>query len=123
MAYILPNWKELKREKWQKNKISPTKIATVHRKLLAILFDIEEISVARQFASMKLSLKNPYHVREYIERKMEYNKWELGSRWKTTHNIKKEEHERMMQRAETKDRKKRVIRKLRKDNREEYTVA
>lgn len=73
MAYILPNGKELKRGKGIKNKISPAKVATVHKRLLAILFDIEETTVARQFVKMKLSLRNPYAVREYIERKIEFN--------------------------------------------------
>ena len=56
-----------------KNKISPTKVGTVHKRLLAILFDINEVSVARQFAARKLSLKNPYAVKKYIEDKIEYN--------------------------------------------------
>lgn len=48
-------------------------MATVHKRLLAILFDINEISVARQFADKKLSLINPYAVKKYIEDKLEYN--------------------------------------------------
>jgi hypothetical protein len=73
MAYTLPNGKLLSRPKGVKNKISPTKVATIHKRLLAILFDIEETTVARQFVKMKLSLRNPYAVREYIERKIEFN--------------------------------------------------
>jgi len=84
MVIILPNGKELRRPKWVKNKISPTKVATVHKKLLAILFDIEEKTVARQFAAKKLSLKNPYAVKTYIEEKVEYNKG-FGSRRKKDH--------------------------------------
>lgn len=84
MAYILPNGKELKRGKWIKNKISPAKVATVHKRLLSILFDINEISVARQFADKKLSLRNPYAVKKYIEDKLEYNGW-LGSKRKKDH--------------------------------------
>lgn len=84
MPYILPNGKELKRGKWVKNKISPTKVGTVHKRLLAILFDINEVSVARQFAARKLSLKNPYAVKKYIEDKIEYNGW-LGSKRKKDH--------------------------------------
>lgn len=74
MVYTLPNGKILGRPKGVKNKISPTKVATVHKRLLAILFDIEEVTVARQFAKMKLSLKNPYAVREYIDQKLEFNR-------------------------------------------------
>lgn len=73
MVYILPNGKELKRGKGIKNKMSPAKTATVHRRLLAILFDISEISVSRQFAAKRLSLRNPYAVKKYIEDKLEYN--------------------------------------------------
>lgn len=73
MVIVLANGKELRRPKGVKNKISPTKVATVHKKLLAILFDIEEKTVARQFAAKKLSLKNPYAVKTYIEEKIEYN--------------------------------------------------
>lgn len=73
MVYILPNGKELKRGKGIKNKISPAKVAAVHRRLLSILFDITELSVGRQFSQKKLSLRNPYAVKKYIEEKLEYN--------------------------------------------------
>ena len=56
-----------------RNKISPSKVASVHRRLLAILFDISELSVGRQFSQKKLSLRNPYAVKKYIEEKIEYN--------------------------------------------------
>ena len=84
MTLILPNGKELRRPKGVKNKISPTKVATVHKKLLAILFDIDEKTVARQFAFKKLSLKNPYAIKTYIEEKLEYNGG-FGSRRKKDH--------------------------------------
>lgn len=97
MPYILPNGKELKRGKWVKNKISPTKVGTVHKRLLSILFDISETTVSRQFSKMRLSLKNPYAVREYIEWKLEYNGWELWSSWKTIHEeYDKKVHERKL---------------------------
>lgn len=82
MVYTLPNGRELKRPRGVKNKISPTKIATVHKKLLSVLFDIEEKTVARQFAAKKLSLRNPYAVKIYIEEKMEYNGWFWSKRKK-----------------------------------------
>lgn len=85
MVIVLPNGKELRRPKGVKNKISPTKVATVHKKLLAILFDIEEKTVARQFAAKKLSLKNPYAVKTYIEEKVEYNGG-FGSKRKKDHS-------------------------------------
>lgn len=70
MAYTLPNGKLLSRPKGVKNKISPAKVAKIHKRLLAILFDVKELTIARQFAAMKLSLRNPSAVREYIDRKI-----------------------------------------------------
>jgi len=74
MAYTLPNGKLLSRPKGVKNKISPAKVATIHKRMLAILFDISERTVARQFAAMRFSLRNPYHIKEYITRKLNWNR-------------------------------------------------
>lgn len=124
MAFILPNGKELKRSKGIKNKISPAKVATIHKKLLSILFDVSETTVSRQCSALKLSLRNPYAVREYIEWKMEYNEWELGSKWKTTHantlTKPKEQHERKLHRITARDRKKWI---KPKDSRNQYLTS
>jgi len=84
MAYILPNWKTLARPKWVKNKISQTKVARVHKRLLAILFDIDEITVSRQFSQKKLNLWNPYAVKKYIEERLERDWW-LENKRKESH--------------------------------------
>jgi len=64
--YILQNGKELKRPKWVKNKISQTKVAAIHRRMLAILFDLTERTISKQFTQQKLALRNPYAVKKYI---------------------------------------------------------
>lgn len=87
MAYTLPNGKLLSRPKGVKNKISPAKVAKIHKRLLAILFDVKELTIARQFAAMKLSLRNPSAVREYIDRKISKH----HSTWSNRKKIREED--------------------------------
>lgn len=71
MPHILPNGKVLCRQKWQKDKISIKKVSTIHKRLLAVVCWLKEISVQLIFSQKRLDLSNPYAVKKFLEERLD----------------------------------------------------
>ena len=67
MAIIWPNWNPIRKQKWQKTRISPLKRTIAYAELLAIVCWVSKRTIMKYFSNEKLTLSNPRAVRKFLE--------------------------------------------------------